>query len=406
MKAEWQTKKLGDLCDFQRGLTYAKSDEVDVSSNVVLRANNIDLDKNQLNFDELKYIDDKIVVPESKKVKKGSLIICTASGSKNHLGKVALIDDDYGYAFGGFMGMMTPSNEILSKYLFNVMTSGCYKSFIADLSDGANINNLKFDDLKRFEVTYPPLPEQHRIVAILDEAFAAIATARANAEQNLKNARELFESHLQQVFSQKGEGWVECEINTICERLHQGLNTAGEKIKFYDDGYPIIQTRNIDNGVIDLDTKIKFMCKEDWYRYCDKYRPEVGDVFFTNIGTIGKTAIVTEDIDYLIHWNIFKLRPKTESVTSEFLKFLLESLTITGYFESLQKGGTVDFVTKKMIAEAKVFLPTLEEQRSVILKTGAIRTELQRLTSLYQQKITALDELKKSLLHQAFSGAL
>src|SRR5689334_18880428 len=102
MKNGWKTETLGELCEFQRGLTYAKGDEVEVSDNVVLRATNIDLATNLLNLHELRYISDKVVVPDSKKVKKGSLIFCTASGSKNHLGKVAYIDDDYGYAFGGF----------------------------------------------------------------------------------------------------------------------------------------------------------------------------------------------------------------------------------------------------------------------------------------------------------------
>ena len=108
-------------------------------SNVVLRATNIDLATNLLIFDELKYISDKVVVPEGKKVKKGSLMICTASGSKSHLGKVAYIDDDYGYAFGGFMGMLTPLNGLSPRYLFHLMTSEDYKDFIGALSDGANI---------------------------------------------------------------------------------------------------------------------------------------------------------------------------------------------------------------------------------------------------------------------------
>jgi type I restriction enzyme S subunit len=124
MKSDWHTSTLGDLCDFQRGLTYKKCDEVELSENIVLRATNIDLATNQLDFSELKYISDKVAVPESKKVKKDSLLICTASGSKSHLGKAAFIEDDYGYAFGGFMGMLTPKNGLVPKYLFHLMISG------------------------------------------------------------------------------------------------------------------------------------------------------------------------------------------------------------------------------------------------------------------------------------------
>jgi type I restriction enzyme S subunit len=251
-------------------------------------------------------------------------------------------------------------------------------------------------------------------VGVLDEAFAGLATAQAHAAQNLQNARALFESHLQSVFTQpalskaegRGKGWVEKTVDEVCSRLHQGLNTAGEKVKFYETGYPIIQTRNVENGVIELDTKIKFMCEEDWQRYRDKYRPEVGDVFFTNIGTIGKTAIVTEDLDYLIHWNIFKLRPRLDTITSEFLKYTLDHLTQFGFFHKMQKGGTVEFVTKKMISEASIGVPDVAEQKHIAAQLDALAGETQRLTRLYEQKQAALAALKKSLLHQAFTGEL
>src|SRR5690606_4556911 len=128
-------------------------------------------------------------------------------------------DDDYNYAFGGFMGQVTPKEKLDSKFLFYLMTSDNYKKFINELSDGANINNLKFSDLGQFEIPLPPLPEQQRIVSILDEAFAAIAKAKANAEQNLKNAKELFESYLQEVFDKKGDGWEEKTLNQISENL-------------------------------------------------------------------------------------------------------------------------------------------------------------------------------------------
>jgi len=201
MKAGREIKPLGELCEFKRGLTYAKGDEVEVSDNIVLRATNIDLTTNLLDLTELKYISDKVVVPNSKKVKKDSLMICTASGSKSHLGKVAYIDDDYGYAFGGFMGMITPKNGLLPKYLFHLMTSGAYKDFIAELSDGAHINNLKFDDLRKFAVPYPPPDEQQRIVRILDEALDGIATAKANAQRKLAALDELKKSILHQAFN-------------------------------------------------------------------------------------------------------------------------------------------------------------------------------------------------------------
>ncbi|MCC6300268.1 MAG: restriction endonuclease subunit S, partial [Anaerolineales bacterium] len=214
----WKVERLGDVVEFQRGLTYSKKDEVESSSNIVLRANNVDLNTNALDFTELKYIKDKLIVPKEKKVAKGSLIICTASGSKSHLGKVALIDKNYDYAFGGFMGQITPKKIIDSKFLFYRMISEEYKRFIGKLSDGVNINNLRFDDLAQFEIPLPPLPEQKRIVSLLDETFAALAKVHDNAARNLVNAREVFESVQREIFS-NGKGWKETTLGEVAENL-------------------------------------------------------------------------------------------------------------------------------------------------------------------------------------------
>ena len=225
--ASWETKTLGELCEFQRGLTYGKSDEVDVSSNVVLRANNVDLATHTLDLSDLRYISDSVSVPAIKKVRRGSLLICTASGSKSHLGKIAYVDDDYGYAFGGFMGQITPAPGVNGRYLFHALTSPAYKGFIEALSDGVNINNLRFDDLRQFPVPVLDLHEQRRIVAILDEAFEGIASAKANAEKNLRNARELFESRREAVLSSGGRGWREAPLSDLCDIKH-GYAFEGE----------------------------------------------------------------------------------------------------------------------------------------------------------------------------------
>lgn len=123
-------KRLEDVCDFTRGLTYKGKDEVDYSSNVVLRSNNVDLATYTLNLDDLKYIAEDISIPEDKFIKKNTLLICMSNGSKQHLGKVAFIDRDYPYAFGGFMGLIKPNEtEIFPKYVYYYCCSPKYKSF-------------------------------------------------------------------------------------------------------------------------------------------------------------------------------------------------------------------------------------------------------------------------------------
>jgi type I restriction enzyme S subunit len=399
VKAGWAIKPLGEVCEFQRGLTYAKTDEVDVSNNIVLRATNIDLATNLLNLDELKYINDAVVVHASKKVKKDSLLICTASGSKSHLGKVAYIDDDCDFAFGGFMGMLTPSKCLLPRYFFHLMTSGAYKDFIAALADGANINNLKFSDLQRFPVPVAPLPEQHRIVAILDEAFDGIATAKANTEKNLQNARALFESHLQSVFTEWGEGWVEKKVSEIARH---SLGKMLDKAKNKGEPQPYLRNINVRWFAFDLSDLLQmpFLPTE-----AEKYTAVKGDVLICEGGYPGRAAIWDEDYPIYFQKALHRVRFHEPELNKWFVYYLSVQAS-SGQLKQHFSGTGIQHFTGEVLARFPIPVPPLPELRLAVAKFDALSEETQRLESLYQQKLVALDDLKKSLLHQAFSGAL
>lgn len=397
----WEVKTLGDLCDFQRGLTYAKNDEVELSDNIVLRATNIDLTTNLLDLSELRYINDKVVVPGSKKVKAGSLIICTASGSKSHLGKVAYIDSDYNYAFGGFMGMITPTNDLFAKYLFHLMTSDAYKDFIGALSDGANINNLKFDDLRRFPVPLPPLSEQRRIVGILDEAFDGIATAKANAEKNLQNARALFESHLNAVFSQKGDGWVEKTLSEVSKEFGRGKSKHRPRNdpKLYGGKYPFIQTGDVRN----CDHKITAYTQT--YNAAGLAQSKLwpkGTLCITIAANIAETGIL--DFDACFPDSVIGVVVDKRLTSSKFLEYLLQSFKVQ--LQAQGKGSAQDNINLATFENQAFPFPNVEVQDKLVATLDSLREDTRRLESVYQRKLEALEALKKSLLHQAFTGAL
>lgn len=408
MKAGWKTEPLGEVCEFQRGLTYAKGDEVEVSDNIVLRATNIDLTTNLLDFTELKYISDKVAVPDSKKVKKGSLMICTASGSKSHLGKVAYIDDDYDYAFGGFMGMITPKSGLVSKYLFHLMTSDIYKDFIGELSDGANINNLKFDDLRRFPVPHPKTAEQERIVGLLDAAFAGLATAQAHAATNLQNARALFASHLQSVFSQRGKGWVEKPLSELCDIKH-GYAFEGEF--FSNEGeYVLLTPGNFyeTGGYRDRGEKQKY--------YTGKiprdYVLNEGDLLVAMTeqaaGLLGSPILVPESDKFLHNQRLGLVTKKPGAAwTNEFFFHVFNTQPVRKAIHASASGVKVSHTSPTKIGKVVVGFPvSLPEQKRIVSTLSALTTETQRLETIYQRKLAALAELKKSLLHQAFTGEL
>ncbi len=197
----WHETTLGEVCEFRRGLTYKKADEVPISQNAVLRANNITVETGEINYDEIRFIRGEIEIPASKIVVPGSLLVCTASGSKKHLGKIGLVEDGSDYAFGGFMGLLVPSGKALPKYLFHLTRSNLYRDFIDTLSDGVNINNLKWSQLSQFQIPLPPLPEQQRIVTFLDKLSAEKQTLVGVYETKLSALAELKQSLLHQAFT-------------------------------------------------------------------------------------------------------------------------------------------------------------------------------------------------------------
>ncbi|RYH64358.1 MAG: hypothetical protein EON54_06630 [Alcaligenaceae bacterium] len=408
---DWQTKPLSDLCEFQRGLTYAKADEVSISENVVLRANNVDLSSNALDLTDLRFISDSVLVPPDKKLRKDSLLICTASGSKTHLGKVAYIDDDYGYAFGGFMGQITPVTGINGRYLFHALTSPAYKDFIAALSDGANINNLKFSDLRQFLVSVPSLEEQQRIVAILDEAFEGITTAKANADKNLQNARELFASRAQVLLAENAE-WERVQLSELMARgwitSHLDGNHGSDyprKEEFVDSGVPYIAASAIRNGIVDFDhAKYLSPARATSIR---KGRAKNRDVLFAHNATVGPVAVLETDQEFVIlGTSLTYYRCNDQHIRPEYLAHFMLSPQFTSQYSQVMKQSTRNQVPITMQRSFIHVIPPIAVQHEIADDLDELAAHSERLMSVFERKLSALAELKASLLHQVFSGQL
>lgn len=395
----WEEKTLGEVCSFNRGLTYKKSDEVSLSSNVVLRANNIDLSTNSLNFDELKYLSPNFEIPADKKVQKDCLLICTASGSKSHLGKVALIDKDYGYAFGGFMGLLLPDKFIDSHYLFYALTSKPYFDFVSHLTDGANINNLKWSQLQDFKLIIPSLPEQKQIVEKLDKIFAAIDKAKENTTKNLQNAKEVFSVRLNCILENSKKTWDQCAFAQICD-VRDGTHDSPKYLK---EGYPLVTSKNLKNGGLVFD-KIKYISREDYEHINERSKVDIGDVLFAMIGTIGNPVVVTEEPNYAIkNMALFK---RSNQLNPFFLKYLLESNLILNKMQKEANGTTQKFVSLGYLRKFPILLPPIEEQGHIVAQLDTLHAKTQELEQIYTKKLADLEELKQSVLQQAFSGKL
>jgi type I restriction enzyme M protein len=196
-----------------------------------------------------------------------------------------------------------------------------------------------------------------------------------------------------EVTNQSHSNWETKKLSEITTSMHQGINTAGDKVEFVMEGYPIIQTRNITSGDLDFDN-MKYMSQEHWDKYHLKYKPKVGDVLLTNIGTIGKSIIVDlkmASIDFLIHWNIFKISCDTDLLMPQYLKYCLDQLERDNYYENFQKGGTVSFITKAVLSDIEIPLPPLEIQLNIVAEIEGYQKIIdgaKQIVNSYKPKIT------------------
>lgn len=406
MKSKWKLTTLKEIVEFQRGLTYSKKDEVENSRNIVLRANNIDLLTNKLNLTDLRCLKEDITIPENKKVKKGGLIICIASGSKSHLGKVALIDQEYDFSFGGFMGQIIPKKNILSEYLFYVLTSKEYKLFIERLSSGININNLRFDKLGEFSFPLPPLPEQQRIVDILDHSFAAIDQAIENTAINKEYSKEIYEVFINNEFDDLKKKGSTKKLNEIT-LIRPPKNEAKEKLT---EGSMVSFAPMEDLGI-----NQKYLIPEKEKNLKDVYSGYTyfaeNDVLLAKItpcfenGKLGIAKDLINEIgfgssEYVVFRPSKELRP-------EFLYYFLSREKFRKEGINYMKGAvghkrvSLEFVSNYLIP-----VPPLVTQDEIIDKVDTFFDLTNSLRSNYKKKIELLQELKQSILHKAFNGEL
>ena len=270
--------------------------------------------------------------------------------------------------------------------------------------EGAVFASINKAEIEALPLAYAPLPEQQRIVGLLDEAFEGLATAKANAEKNLKNARALFESHLQSVFMQRGVGWVEKKLGDVFEI---GSSKRIMETEWTSSGVPFYGGKEIvklaKSGLV---VSNAYISDEKYQEYASKYdMPRKDDILITARGTIGVGYIVKEgDRFYYKDGNIISMRGKTP-INPHFVLYAFRSNVVADQFGELS-GTTVRHLPIEKAKELVLRLPGFAAQNAVVEGIREIEAETQRLAHLYERKHAALEALKKSLLHQAFAGEL
>lgn len=189
------------------------------------------------------------------------------------------------------------------------------------------------------------------------------------------------------------------KVKDVVVDMHQGINTVADKVEYLEEGIPIIQSKNFTRGFLDLED-VRFLGKEDEEKYIEKYNPHIGDILMANIGTIGKSFVISEEQRFLIAWNAFLIKPNHEKVQSDFLKFYFDYLAENHFFDKLLTGGTVKFINKTKIGDINLPDKSLNEQNEICIRLS----KMEQIIIKRQMQLELLDCLIKSRFVEMFIG--
>jgi len=302
------------------------------------------------------------------------------------------------------MGLLPKTDIIDSDFLYHFINS----IDLLDLSNRSNPPSIRQSTVKDWNIPLPFLQEQKRIVAILDEAFAGIDQAAANTEKNLANAREVFESYLNGIFTQKGTGWADKKLSEILET--QPRNGWSPPAKHHSDqGTPVVTLSSVTGFEFNL-SKIKFTSAP--VKPEAHYWLENGALLITRSNTpelVGHVAVCSGLNEPIIYPDlIMKMMVDKDLADTRFIYYQLRSRKLREVIMNSAKGAnpTMKKINKEVVQGLPMSLPSLRKQREITSRIDALAKETQHLESIYQKKLNALAELKQSILHKAFTGEL
>lgn len=394
--SKWELKTLGDVCTFKRGLTYPKTEESAViTSNVVLRSNNIDLNTCALVFNELKYLSDLYNIPNERKLVKDSILMCMSNGSSAHIGKVAYIDKDYDYAFGGFMGLIIPNN-INPKFLYYKYRSESFKTFLGKIGNGINITNLKFSSISPLPIYVPTLAEQEVIVRELNALQEMIDGYKAQ----IMDLDELIESIFNKTFGDISINDMNWEITSMGKlgNFKNGLNyEKGEKgkvLKFIGVG-DFQNNKYLSSSSILSTIELESISEE--------YLLKDEDIVFVrsngNKNLVGRCLeVFPNGIEVTYSGFCIRFR-KTANIIN---KYLLSVLTDSSFKKThiLKSNGIgIQNINQKLLSNLPIPIPPIELQKKFESQVDSINTQ----KALLREQLKDAEQLMAERMQYYFS---
>lgn len=403
MKQGWQVKKLSDVGKVYNGNSINEK---------VKKDKYIDLDDGfpyiatkDVSYDSVIEYENSVKIPFEEKSQfkiapSGTVLICAEGGSAGR--KIAFTNQDV--CFGNKLFAFSSNKSIEGRYVYYYFFSPIFQMQFLGKMTGI-IGGISMNKFKDITISFPQIPDQQRIVAILDEAFEAIDKAKANAEQNLINAKELFKSYMEQIFENKAEHWENISLEKLCDSnrtITYGVIKLGDEIS---DGVPCLRTSNVRWLRIETEgmKRISPQLSMDYSRTI----LHGGEVLVNVRGTLGGIAVVSKE---MAGWNISRevaMVPVDNSkVNPSFLAYFIGSTVSQKWLGGMKKGAAYVGINLEDLRLLPISLPKIEEQLEIVKKIQSIQEETHKLVDIYETKINYLEELKKSILQKAFNGEL
>jgi type I restriction enzyme S subunit len=320
------------------------------------------------------------------------------------LGIVRGLTNGVGFGSSEYI-VFRPNDKLISDYLYYFLMQDSFRSEgIKTMSGAVGHKRVSKDFIERCPIPIPPLHEQERIVAILDEALTGLAEAAVNAERNLKNARDLFYRYLNLVFDAKGDGWNHVCIADVCDAIVDCPNRTAPKLDV-SSSYKMIRTTNVRNGRVSLDS-VNYVSEETYRRWTRRQKPQRGDVLLTREAPLGEVGMICSDENVFLGQRLVSYRANPDRLDSRFLLFALQSSDLKQQIKEFGSGATVQHMRVPDSKALMLSLPSLLSQRRISEKLDGIWNASDCLATNYRQKLEQLRQLKQSILRTAFSGKL
>ena len=409
--ADWETKPLGEVCTIKPPKSEARAKLADGDEVSFAPMEDLGIGEKYLQPRRTRHLGE--VSGSYTYFADGDVLLAkiTPCFENGKLGVARGLTNGVGFGSSEYI-VLRPAPALDAEFLYYYLARPTFLEEGARTMTGAvGHKRVTKEFVESYPIPLPLLAEQRRIVAILDEAFAGIATAKANAEKNLQNARELFASRMQVLFGQD-EGWERVQLEELLVRgwitSHLDGNHGSDyprKEEFVDAGVPYIAARALRGGIVDFD-EAKYLSPER-AATIRKGLAKDRDVLFAHNATVGPVAILSTDEEVVIlGTSLTYYRCDPQHIHPEYLAHFMLSPAFTSQYAQVMKQSTRNQVPITKQREFFHVIPPIDVQLRIANDLDELSTQTERLADIGVRKLIALEELKKCLLHQAFTGAL